>query len=173
MKRFALLFALSITGFAQIAPVVADTPSLFHAECTVSLLGHATFQSLCISEALSAQGESPRYRLVIANGEGSLPVARVADYVSTSATANGRMRVAAVLVGFVDVRPVDKAICFAMTSVAPAYEVRAQNMTLAYLPGGALELLIDESWSDSNGKEPSADWLARNREAHLLRSHSH
>jgi hypothetical protein len=158
---------------AAVSACATDSASHFRADCTVSVLGHASFQSLCSVDDMPGPGLNNRFRIVIKNAEGISPMDRIADYVAAAATANGHLQVSAILVGFIDVRPLDPDIRFTMMSSAPGYEVRAQNVAMTYLEDGSLQILIDEPCPDFNGKLPSPEWVSRHHDAYLQRSHAH
>ena len=55
---------------------------------------------------------------------------------------------------------------------APVFEIRPQVVYISLLDSSTLEIRVEESWKDFDGKNPSSDWQLRQGDSFQLLSHS-
>lgn len=173
--RICCLLAAVTTAFAA-APNFPhdgpeDSPRQFHARCVGEIFG-IPVSGPCMSQDMAANGYNNRFRLVLSYSKGLEPYPRFADYVKCSAESSGYMTISSPLLGSIAVYPSDGSIRAGIAGNKGQYEVRPQNVTLNKLPGGGLEILIDEPQADFNGRLPSRDWIERNIDAFSKMSHA-
>lgn len=160
VRHFVLLL-LSL-GYMQ----SQDVPAFFHGTCRVAWVGIPTYPSTCFVQDMKLPGYHNRWRIVIEQPVYVAVQPKSAVFLNSEALADGKMRFTAQLMVNLEITPNEPAIANNFIVAAGAYEGRAQNVTMSYLPGGELELFLEETAADFDGptRTPTDDWWARHRE---------
>jgi hypothetical protein len=168
-------------------PCLAQSPSpetalSFHAMCSISGIrsvadgSTATWSDRCTLETTpDSGGLRNRIRVLITLLAGS-PIATnmapVADYVKSEATLSGDIVITSLLWGKITISPTYPEIRASITERAPVFEIRPQALYISLLDPSTLEIRVEESWGDFDGKSPSSDWQLRHGDSFQLLSHS-
>jgi hypothetical protein len=99
-------------------------------------------------------------------------MAPVADFVKSESTLSGAVVITSLLWGRITVSPTYPEIRASVTERAPAFEIRPQVLYMSLLDASTLEIRIEESWGDFDGKNPSSDWQLRHGDSFQLLSNS-
>jgi hypothetical protein len=178
MKHLLIL----LTVYPCLAQIpYADTELSFHAMCAISGIrspaegSTATWSDRCTLESMPASGGlRTRVRILVTLSAGS-PVATnmapVADYVKSEATLSGDIVITSLLWGKITISPTYPEIRASVTQRAPAFEIRPQVLNISLLDPSTLEIRVEESWGDFDGKNPSSDWQLRQGDSFQLLSH--
>jgi hypothetical protein len=160
----------------------ADTAVSFHAMCSISGIrsaaegSTATWSDRCTLESTPAAGGLRNSVRVLVTLSAGSPVATnmapVADYVKSESTISGDIVITSLLWGKITVSPTYPEIRASVTERAPAFETRPQVLYISLLDPSTLEIRVEESWNDFDGKNPSSDWQLRHSDSFQLLSNS-